>query len=688
MLRKLPVAIAIAILAVMLVPITHGNSTFIPDTVFKGSTLTGWHTLGSSNWKADNGELTGTGKPGGGWLVLDRSYQDVALHFFVKCAEDVKTGALLRAEKTADGGMKGIFVSLADGALSNYAVTLDSQGKELTRTPLRRVPGSSWVRVVPPADAGAAGPGGAGAGRGAPGGVQAGAAAAGVPGRGPGAAAGARGGFPAGGRGPAVPLPLTPPDYSFHPGEWNEMEIILDSQVLRSYLNRGREVTGVADDELGSYGPLALYVPPDAEVHFKEVGYKDLGIRTTQLDKVSPNFRMQKISDYYYAWTAAAGDFNKDGNLDLVAGPYIYYGPDFTKSRELFSATTLKPSTEFAYAHDNYVFDFNGDGWPDVLASPPAVTLYLNPKGESRRWQKYTVGNVTSEETVMGDIDGDGKPELIASANGTVGYYKFDPADPTKPWTWHAVSERGYGAPHGIGVGDINGDGRPDILNCYGWWENPGPGSKQETWIYHPEAFEWYSRGNPGGNRMWVWDVNGDGLNDVVTVMSSHDFGIAWFEQKRDKDGKISFVQHPIMSGEGQGATAAGGVVFSEAHGTAMGDVDGDGIPDLIVGKRYFTHLDSYLDPDPYGAPVLYWYKTVRDPKAPGGARFVPELIHNRSGAGSDILAVDLNKDGALDIVTSTNTGTYIFWGKPHAAAKTATTPAKAPTPAPVAKKQ
>jgi hypothetical protein len=172
-------------------------------------------------------------------------------------------------------------------------------------------------------------------------------------------------------------------------------------------------------------------------------------------------------------------------------------------------------------------------------------------------------------------------------------------------------------------------------------------------------------------------------LNDVVTVMSAHGFGLAWFEQKRDKDGKISFVQHPIMEGQGYGAKAAGGVIFSEAHGVALGDVDGDGIPDFIVGKRYWTHLDSYLDPDPYGPPVLYWYRTVRNPKAPGGTEFVPELIHNRSGAGSDILAVDLNKDGALDIVTSTNTGTYIFWGKPRATgnasatAKTSAAPAR-----------
>ncbi len=116
----------------------------------------------------------------------------------------------------------------------------------------------------------------------------------------------------------------------------------------------------------------------------------------------------------------------------------------------------------------------------------------------------------------------------------------------------------------------------------------------------------------------------------------------------------------------------AGGVTFSQPHGTTFADVDGDGIPDFIVGKRPWSHLDVYVDPDPYGPPVLYWYRTVRNPDAPGGAEFVPELIHNHLGVGSDVLAVDLNKDGAVDIVTSNNRGTSIFWNTPRAAAATA----------------
>jgi hypothetical protein len=127
-------------------------------------------------------------------------------------------------------------------------------------------------------------------------------------------------------------------------------------------------------------------------------------------------------------------------------------------------------------------------------------------------------------------------------------------------------------------------------------------------------------------------------------------------------------------------ATNAGGVTFSQLHGSTFADMDGDGVPDFVVGKRYWSHLDNLHDPDPYGVPVLYLYRTVRNPKAPGGAEFVPELIHNHSGCGSSILAVDLNHDGAMDIVSPTDRGLNLFWGKPRAA--TAATAKTAPAPA------
>jgi hypothetical protein len=110
----------------------------------------------------------------------------------------------------------------------------------------------------------------------------------------------------------------------------------------------------------------------------------------------------------------------------------------------------------------------------------------------------------------------------------------------------------------------------------------------------------------------------------------------------------------------------AGGVTFSELHGSACADMDGDGITDFVVGRRYYSHQESTTDPDPYGAPVVYVYRTVRNATAPGGAEFVPELVHNASGAGSQIVAEDLNGDGINDIVTAGGLGAFLFLGQPR----------------------
>jgi hypothetical protein len=610
------------------VPGFAAGPSFHPDTTFSGSSLNGWHTFGQAAWRAENGEVIGTAKQGaGGWLVLDRSYQDIGVFTQFRCTGACETGVLLRAEKTTTG-MKGIYVTLSDPDLPAYSVTLDTQGQIVERNKLRR--GGGLERIAPPPSPDA----------------------------------------PREFHPPVstVKLPFTAPDSKLRPDDWNQVEILFDANIVRTFLNDGREHGAVGDE---GYGPIALYAGGSGEVRFKDLAYKDLGAKVRLADKTSSNFRKQQLSDFYYSWSSTAADFNHDGILDVLSGPYIYYGPDYTKSREMYLAETVNPSTKFATdAWMDFAADFTGDGWADVATvsyggANGGVFLYVNPKGEERRWEKYkVVPDVQSEIAVMRDLDGDGKPEIVYMGDGQVRYAKPDPANPTGQWIVHNVSEKGYATAHGIGVGDINGDGRLDIVNPYGWWEQPAAGSNQETWTYHPEVFGRYGRGIMGGSVMAVYDVNGDGLNDVVTVLNPHGWGMAWFEQKRDAQGQISFVKHMIM--DDFSTTNAGNVAFSEPHGTTFADVDGDGVPDFIVGKRYWSHLDTYLDPDPYGQPVLYVYKTVRNPKAPGGAEFVPELIDSHTGVGSDVLAVDLNKDGATDIITATRFGTFIYWGKPR----------------------
>ncbi|SEL59069.1 FG-GAP repeat-containing protein [Chitinophaga rupis] len=603
------------------------GQSFVPDGTFSGSALGPWHVLGAAKWQAQNGTLTGTANGNSGWLVLDSSYQDVGLHAQFKCTPGTEAGFLFRME-TKNDSTKGVLVSLKDSGIIIYSIVLNTQGKELLREPLRSA--GSIVRLAPPPD-----PRGSSNNNNNNRNRRAG--------------------------GPE--LPLQRPETALRPNGWNTIEIFIDASIIRSFLNDGRELGAAAADDAGLYGPIALYVG-NGTAQFKAIGWKDLAQKIIPQEATGPRFQVQRINDMYYSWGAAAADFNKDGYTDIVAGPYIYFGPDYTRLREIFPASAYNPSKEFTEINCQYTYDFNADGWPDIFTGPPRATVYLNPKGASRRWDKFEViPSVQTEITVFRDLDGDGEPELVYGAEGTLRYAKPDPADPSKPWVPHIISGNGYMMGHGIGTGDINGDGRTDIVNPNGWWEQPATDNGQ-PWPYHPAALARYGHRSTGagGAVMAVYDVNGDAKNDVVTSLNAHGFGLAWFEQTQDSKGNITFTQHLIM--DDYSSKNAGDVTFSQIHGTTAADVDGDGIPDFIAGKRYWSHLDNYFDPDPYGAPVLYWFRTVRDTKAPGGATFVPELVHNRSGAGSDILAADLDKDGRVDIITSTDRGTFIFWNK------------------------
>jgi 3-keto-disaccharide hydrolase/FG-GAP-like repeat/FG-GAP repeat len=613
--------------------------SFVPDASspdgFKASTLAGWQRLGHADWRAEQGEIVGKGTGGSGWLVLDHSYQDTGLYVSFQCVGTCDTGVLMRLHPTTTG-MQGTYLEIREGDLKAYTLTLDAAGREVQRKELR--PAGGQIRFAPPAPDPSRP-------------VQ--------PFH-----------FPPPLPAPdGVTLPITRPQQGIRDGEWNEIEILLDADILRAFLNNGGGQASVATDDMSSYGPIALFVGKDSEVRFKNIAYKDLAFKNDLPEETGKGFRMQRLSPFYYGWSAAAADFNRDGKTDIVSGPFIYLGPDFLRSREIYPAETYNPSTK--YSMNDWVehaYDFTGDGWPDVLTTSHAgggkdgAVLYVNPKGESRRWEKFkVVPFIQSEETILKDVDGDGKPELVYVAEGYMRYARPDPANPTGTWTIHTISEKGPWAAHGIGAGDINGDGRMDILGADGWWEQPAAGSGEAVWKYHPVAFGTWERASAGGSEIGVYDVNGDGLNDVVTSLQAHGWGLAWFEQKRATNGDITFVKHVVMNN--YNTKNAGGVAFSELHGTAIADVDGDGIPDFIVGKRFWSHLDDYFDPDAYGPAVLYWYKTVRNPKAPGGAELVPHLIHNRSGAGSDVLAIDLNSDGRMDIVTAVRSGSYIFWG-------------------------
>ena len=632
--------------------VSHAHKNFVADWTFTGSSLADVEQLGDARWTARNGELTGTPlSPDGGWLLFKHPLQDVQVATSFQCAAGCQAGFLLRLEKTAEG-FKGVFVSISDtpGA---FAVTLDATGRFRTKEPLERGGGTVRSLAPPQPPAPAAGP---------PAGARAG---------GPGA--GPRAGGPGrGGPGGALPdgSPYTRPAYVFRPGEWNTLESILDTNILRSWLNDGPEAgvaSGRVDDHIARYGRVGLYVGGAAEVRYRSVETRDLGTRAFPDEKTGAAFRLQRLNDFYDAWSATSADVNRDGILDVVAGPRYFLGPDYRVSREIYVTRIYNPSSDYAGAAMNIAHDYTGDGFPDVVVSEGRnFVMYVNPGTELRRWDRYPAFANTAEVVAFHDISGDGAPDVVVLNSGMVSVAVANATNPAAPWTVHPVSGPGYtvAAQHGLGAGDINGDGRLDVVTPYGWWEHPTSGF-QGPWPHHPVAFgRWPRAGaSPGGGELRVLDVNGDGANDVVASLEAHGWGLAWFEQRRSTSGDSSWVQHMIM--DDYNAQNPGGVTFSEVHALTTGDVDGDGLSDIIAGKRLFSHLDSYTDPDPHGEAVLYVFKTVRDTRAPGGARFVPQLVHNRSGVGSMVQTADLNKDGALEILTATNRGTFVFWGTP-----------------------
>ena len=615
------IGLACALSAVIATTAFPAPKNFHPDATI--SSLAGTRVLGDAKWKMASDEIVGTAGSGGG-LLIGSPVQDAQMSASFRCTADCKPGVLLRVEQTPEGA-KGVLVSLSPGDLAAYRVTLDKNGAVTARQPLEPAPGmrrfttsitaDNVLVLGPPAPPAAPRAGGGGR------------------------------------RGPTATV---------NPGGWNDVEIIVDENILRVNINGVDLLTADTGDATKGYGAAALYVEA-GEARFKDVSYKDLGPKNWGPAHVAKGFHVQTLTPFSYSYSADVADINRDGVLDVVSGPYYYLGPKYTQQHEIYTPETLNPGTVAPIASRVQIaYDFTGDGWPDVLRIyPGGAMLYVNPGKESRRWEKFDTGvNVSTEIVLFKDIDGDGRPELIFGGGGAYGYAKPDPSNPTGKWIVHAVSQNIPVAVHGLGLGDVNNDGRMDLVAPAGWWEQPAKGADAGPWAFHPASL-----GN-GGAEMCVYDVNGDGRKDVVTSLNAHGWGLAWFEQQADH----SFAEHMIM---GDFSTKnAGDVTFSELHGSACADIDGDGITDFVTGKRYWSHLENYSGPDPYGAPVLYAYETRRNARAPGGAAFVPEMLHNRSGVGSSMVVRDINGDGEVDIVTSTVLGVFIFWGEPSRAGR------------------
>jgi putative membrane-bound dehydrogenase-like protein len=362
-------------------------------------------------------------------------------------------------------------------------------------------------------------------------------------------------------------------------------------------------------------------------------------------------FERRQLTDAFTCEGASAADLNQDGKPDLIAGPYWYVGPDFIERHEIYQPQTFHIDD---YSDNFFVFphDFNGDKWLDILVvgfPGKEAQWFENPKNSSIHWPRHLAfPNVDNESPTFADLTGDGKLELVFHYQGQWGYAEPDSSNPTAPWQFHAISpDRGYQQfNHGLGIGDVNGDGRPDLIEKQGWWEHPADQASSEHWNFHPVKFT-----DAGGAQMFAYDFDGDGDDDVITSKDAHGYGLAWFENK-SANGEMTFQEHLIM-GQRPDENEYG-VAFSQLHALALADVDNDGVKDIITGKRFWAHQTH--DPGSLESVVTYWFKTIREG---GKVRFEPHLIDNGSGVGTQVVASDLNGDKSLDIVVGNKKGTF-----------------------------
>ncbi len=397
-------------------------------------------------------------------------------------------------------------------------------------------------------------------------------------------------------------------------------------------------------------------------------------------------FKKIQLEKEFWAEGANYGDFNHDGKMDVVAGSFWYAGPDFRERHEYRPATnTFKvknadgtekviPGFPGALSKVNgysdifvtFTYDFNADGWTDILIigipGQPAY-WYENPKGKknadgTEHWVAHKVFDVVDNESPMfGDINGDGKPEIICNSGGYLGYVAADWKNPAGPWAFHRISPKGtwHKYTHGVGFGDINMDGRADFLEQNGWWEQPKSLEGDPQWTFHPVPFAPLATRTGGGAQMYAYDFNGDGLNDVLTCLDPHGYGLAWYEQYRES-GEIKFRQHIIMNKEPSDNKY--GVKFTQPHAIELADIDGDGVLDIVTGKRFWAHGPKG-DVETDAPAVLYWFKTVRGPDK--SVDFIPYRIDDSSGVGTQFAVGDLNNDGHPDIVVANKRGSFVF---------------------------
>jgi hypothetical protein len=340
---------------------------------------------------------------------------------------------------------------------------------------------------------------------------------------------------------------------------------------------------------------------------------------------------------------AAFIDVNNDGVLDIVSGALWYEGPDF---RIAHPVGPVRAEGEYYDEFSAVPLDVNGDGYTDFITGGwwgNTLRWRENPGKAGEEWPVHNIAETGNVETTKGwDLDGDGVPEIVPNCpSGPLAVWKLDTGSDGKgkgSFTRHEISTAKQG--HGLGAGDINGDGRLDLIVPKGWYEAPEKPWQQE-WTFH-EEFDLGQAGIP----ILVADVNGDGLADLI-VGGGHRYGLDWYEQST-AGGKRSWIKHPIDP------------FNSQYHDMMWIDIDGDGQEELVTGTRYRAHCGR--DPGARDDVGIYYFKWNGESFSKQIIDFGPPRIGTGIGIYFDM--ADLTGNGLPDLLAPGKDGLYVFYNE------------------------
>jgi len=393
---------------------------------------------------------------------------------------------------------------------------------------------------------------------------------------------------------------------------------------------------------------------------------------------------------------ASVLDVDGDGDLDIASGRNWYESrpsegrdeaPNWVKHANFRDgAETNGPETD---DNSEFAMDVNFDGRMDIVSSGwmfmKGAFWYENPGKKDVVWKSTRIHMALNMEGVIhGDIDGDGDEDILCNHWAPVkgqGMTWLEHID-KEPWfVEHVVGTQGD--VHGNGLGDINGDGRIDIVTPVGWYESrPSEGRDEQPrratdtpWKFHADYRFEPAKGRGGGasHPILVHDVDEDGLNDII-IGSSHAYGLAWLQQKVDVSGKRTFKTHWAET------------EFSQFHTMALGDLNGDGKADLVTGKRLFAHHGD--DIGAFEPLYAFWYDIKGGPPkaglipsraSPWFERHVLSFNHlphypDEEGinpppnyvvsVGMKLNIADMDKDGRNDVIIAGKGGLYVFYNR------------------------